>query len=74
MARDAHLSAHLNAISDFATSRDASLCNNYAAFSNLHVVPDLYEIINPRAGANHGVWPSSAVNCGICANLDIVVN
>src|SRR5262249_57884409 len=46
----------------------------HAAATDLHVVPDLYQIINHRAGADHGVPRGAPVDRRIGTDLDIVLD
>src|SRR5215472_6942417 len=54
--------------------RDADLPRQDAASAEHHVVPDLHQIINHRAGADHGVVSRSPVYRGIGADVDIVAD
>ena len=42
--------------------------------SNHHVVPDLHEIINFRALADHGIAQGAPVDGGIGADFDPILN
>jgi hypothetical protein len=71
---ESDLSTQLNTVSDLATSRDTSLRNDYAPFSNSDVVPDLYQIINPRPGANNRVRPGAAIYRAVCTDFNMILN
>jgi hypothetical protein len=72
MSGQTNLSTQLNTVPDYTTTRNTGLRDNYAAFTNPHVVPDLHQIINPRPCANNGIRPCPAVDGRICAHLHVI--
>ena len=74
MSGDPHLSTQLNTVPDFATARDTGLCDDYAPFTDSHVVPDLHQIINPRTRAYKRIRTCATVDRRIRAYLDTVLN
>src|SRR5260221_10552105 len=61
-------------IVELGAARDANLRDDHATPANNDVVPDLHQIINHRAVADHRVEPGTAVDRGIGADLDIVAD
>ena len=55
-------------------SRDADLTGQDATTTENDVVPDLHQIINHRARADHRVVPGAAIDRGIGADIDIVAD
>ena len=74
MAGQPGLTAQGNEVVEARASRDTRLSDNDAATTNLHVVPDLYQIINLAARADHGIGSGTAVDRRIGADLDIVAD
>ena len=42
--------------------------------ADLHVVPDLHQIVDAGAGADDGVFQRAAVDGGVGADLDVVLD
>lgn len=74
VSRDAGLPTELNTVPDLTAPRDTGLSNDYAPFSDSHVVPDLYQIINPRARTDDCVRPGATVNSRIGTNFDLILD
>ena len=55
MTGNSGLPTDLNAIANFCTTCNTHMSNDYAHPAYLDVVPDLYEIIDPRPCANNGI-------------------
>ena len=53
---------------------DADLTGKDATPTENHVVPDLHQIINHRAWADHSIVPGSAIYSGVRADVDIVAD
>jgi hypothetical protein len=54
--------------------RDPDLTGENAASPENDVVPDLHQIINHRASANHGVGSGSSIDRGVGADVHIIAN
>src|SRR6185437_1591070 len=74
MIADADLSAHHHIGTDGGGARDAHLAGDQAVMADLHVVGDVHEVVEHRAGADRRVADSAAVDGAIGAELDIVLD
>ena len=61
-------------IPEAGAARDSHLGDNDASASETDVVPDLHQIINPAAVADHGIGSGTAVDGGIGADLHVVAD
>jgi hypothetical protein len=69
-----HLAAYCHEISQYDASGNPNLTGNHAMASDSRVVADLNQIINFRPFTNHGIPERSAINSGIRADLDAILN
>src|SRR5579864_2237989 len=74
MAGEAALTADLNEVADPGTAGDTDLGHDDTTASNLHVVPDLHEIINHGAGSNDGIGPGTAIDGAVGADFDSILD
>ena len=72
MVAKAYLTTNDAVILDRDTARNACLCSNYAAFADINVVTDLYEIIYLCAGSDAGNTQSSTVDTRIGSDLHVI--
>src|SRR5215469_9873889 len=74
MVGNADLSGKNSEIADRHAARYADLRNNQAMPADRTVVSDLHEIVDLGALANHGVAGGAAVDRGIGADLDVILD
>src|SRR5271165_3974771 len=74
MAGDARLPAKRGKVSDHARAGDAGLRDEHGVTPNDDVMPDLHEIIDLGAFADHRVAVGAAVYRDAGANLHVVLN
>lgn len=74
MTGNTTLRSQHNEITQLGRTGNAGLGNDYTAFTQNNVVPDLNQIINPAAGADDRIRTSAPINSGVCANLTIITN
>mgnify|MGYP001552958627 CR=1 FL=1 len=72
MAGKPALAADHDKIAEFGAARNAHLTGENAAAAENDVVPDLNQIINHRAGADHRIVARAAIDRRIGADIDIV--
>src|SRR5690606_17265859 len=73
MVRDAHLTAHYDAIPDNRASGNPDLRADHAMTTKPHVVRNVNLIIQNRTGANHRIFRGAPVYRAIGADLDPVL-
>ena len=66
LAREDH------AVLDARRAGDADLRHDQAQRADPHVVPDVHEVVDLRAGADHGVVDAAAIDRRVRADLDVV--
>ena len=74
MARQARLASDHDVVFQDRGTGNAGLRNDHAAASEAHVVRDLHQIVEARAGADDRVLQRSAIDRGVGADLDIVLD
>src|SRR5947208_2024883 len=74
MVAHSYLSADNAVIFDNGAARDACLRGDDHTFADLNVVCDLHEVVDLSAFADARLAECSAVNAGICADLNIVLD
>src|SRR5262245_9584356 len=74
VAYNARLPAHDHEILELRGPCDADLARKHTMPSDHDVVPDLHEIINFRALADHRVLEGAAVDAAVGTDLDVVLN
>src|SRR5262249_11175974 len=74
MVGDAGHAADNDKVAQHHTPRNADLTGQYAMTSDFRVVPDLHQIINFLALADHGVAERAAVDRRIRADLDMILH
>ena len=72
MIRNSYLPAYNNVMTERARSRNPGLCGNHRVPSDLHVMPDMHEIIDLYAFTDSRVIERSPVNGCICPNLHVI--
>src|SRR2546430_15926594 len=72
MVRDANLSANNHVMPQHARTGNPSLCGNHRVRSNLHVVSDMYQIIDFDAFGNTRIVQRAAIDRGVRADLHVV--
>src|SRR5262249_61987961 len=70
----ARLPAHHHVVAELARAGDAHMADDYAVPADHDVVPDLHEIINFCPSADDRVPERTAVDAGIGADLDVVLD
>src|SRR5439155_3984043 len=74
MAGEPALTSDHDEVVECCAPRDAYLPGENAAPAENDVVPDLYQIINHRTRADHGIATGSAVDRGVRADVYIVAD
>ena len=74
MAGEPGLPSHHDKIAEPGAARDADLTGQNAAATENDIVPDLHQIINHRARADHGIVSGAAVDRRVGADIDIVAD
>src|SRR5579875_1207349 len=74
MTCQAALASYHDIIAEPRTAGNANLRDDHAAAPDLHVVPDLHEIINHGTRADDRIRPRAAVDGRIRAHFDIVAD
>src|SRR5262245_4629274 len=74
MTDDADLSPHHNSFADARAARNARLRDDHGILSDDDVVRDLHEIVDLHALLNPCSAKTRAIDSGVRADLDIVVN
>src|SRR3954451_7344267 len=74
MPGHAHLAANQDKITERRRSRNTGLRNDDAMAPDRNVVADLNQVVDFRAFADHSVEERAAINCGVGADLDVVLN
>src|SRR5205807_5543977 len=72
MAGEAALAGDGDVIAKLGRASDANLGDEQAMFADLHVVPDLDQIIDLGPLTNHSFAERGAVDCGASADLDVI--
>src|SRR6185437_7331513 len=74
VARQSPLRGDDDVIAEPRAAGNARLGNQHATASYPHVVPDLHQIINHRAGADHRIGSGAAVDRGVGADLHVILD
>src|SRR4051812_18514305 len=74
MARNADLTAEHDTVANLRATGNTTLGGNNHVFPHLHIMADLYEVINLAARTDDGVRACAAVDAGAGADSDIVAN
>src|SRR5207247_263846 len=74
VADDANLPRHRDALANAGAARDSSLRHDHRMFSDDHVVRNLHEIVDLHALLNPRPAKTRAINCGVRADLNIIVD
>src|SRR5690242_11381006 len=74
MAGESRLPSDHHIIAKPGAARNAHLRDDNAAAADLHVVPDLHEIINHSARADDRIRPRAAIDGRVRTDLDIVAD
>src|SRR5262249_16773867 len=74
MIGDSDLPTDDNSAPDNAGTRNPGLCSDHGVRANLHVVSDMDQVIQFYAFGDACVFERTAINCRVCANLDVVAN
>src|SRR5579872_2835370 len=69
---DSHLARENRAVAYFARAGDSSERDQNDVFADIAVVADMDEIIDLCAAANTGLCQGSAIDRGICADLNVI--
>ena len=67
------LRGHHHEILQLGRPGNPGLRDDHATTAEAHVVPDLYQVVEARAGADHGILQRTAIDRGIGADLHIVL-
>src|SRR5262245_28013447 len=71
---DAGLTTHDDTVLDRGATRDSDLAGEQAVTSNRHVVRDLHQIVDLGSLPDHGVTNGPAIDSGVGADFDIVLD
>src|ERR1022692_940637 len=71
---DANLASHDRTVPDLDTARNAGLRCDHDIGSDGNVMPDVYQIVELRSCADHGLVQRAAVNGAVGADLDVVAD
>ena len=74
VACDARLGCYGDVVFDFAAAGEAGLGDDEAVFTDDYVVGDLAEVIDFCAFSDDGFPEAGAIDGGICADLDVVMD
>src|ERR1700722_8537630 len=74
MSIDRHHAAHLHKILHDSGARDPAHAGDGAAAAQSHTMRDLHEVVDARAGPDHGIGHAAAVDRRVGADLHIIMH
>src|SRR3954462_7698278 len=74
MIAHTYLAANYRIILDNGAATDAGLCGNDDALANVHIVGDLYQVIDFGAVTDTCPAERTTVYTGVSADFDIILN
>src|SRR5918994_996187 len=73
MIRNAHMTGENHVVANSGTAGDTNAGHDQAALTDAYVVPDLHQIVQLGASADHRVVDAAPIDAGIRPHLDLVL-